>query len=330
MFRFGDTIKGAGKPTQRVSVSSCHISGVVDVGIECSGAIGCTIVGNTVTGTRGIAAYLAWNGPTDCIFAGNVAEGEGQTNRFVGYEVQPADMVTSPVPASMKTQTQRISFVGNIARNVSSGAWVYGSESNKPTHVLLQGNSFSGLGRGRGIQIERATRVNVRDNLIDGFECAIVMNDVRAGYQLYGASYVSIDNNTFTGGGPSLLFGNLGGSLNGNKFFNQTNHAIRLYAWKNCTMNGNLFVNLGTDQDRIGLVLCEHNSVGMVGNTLTGNRSMDDRAVKWTAGTIGLFEGKHERNVITGNCADGAKPGAFAFRDFSSSTNNVVANNIDG
>jgi hypothetical protein len=264
------------------------------------------------------------------MFTGNVAEGEGQTNNFVGYEVQPADAYTSPVPAAKRTQTQRISFVGNVARNVAFGVWVYGGDSNKPTDVLVQGNSFFGIGRGdRGVAIERATRVSVQNNLFDGFESAIRMNDVLSGYQLYGASYVAIDNNTFKGGGCSQLFGNFGGSLKGNKFFNQRDHAVRLFAWKNCSISDNLFVNLGTDQDRIGLVLGQYNSVGMVGNIVSGNKSIDDRDVKWTAGTVGLYDSNHERNLFTGNSADGAKSGAKAFWNFSSSTNNIVADNID-
>ncbi len=331
LVRDGDNTQEEGKPTKRVTVSNCHITGVVDVGIECSGAVGCTIVGNTVTGTRGPAGFYAWNGATDCVFTGNVAEGEGLTNKFVGFEVQPSDPYTCPVPAAKRTQTQRISFVGNVARNVAHGMWVYGGATNKPTDVLIQGNSFFGLGHGdRGIEIERATRVNIHNNLIDGFECAIMMNDTAAGYELYGASYVSVDNNVFKGGAHSQLFGNLGGSFNGNRFFNQTTHAARLYAWKNCTISENLFVNLGTDQDSLGLILCAYNSIGMIGNIVTGNKSMDDRDVKWTAGTIGLYDDGHDRNVITGNSADGAKLGAKAFSNFGSSTNNIVANNIDG
>jgi len=331
LFRAGDSSAGEGKPTTRVVVSNCHITGVVDVGIECSGAVGCSVIGNTVTGSRGIAGYYAWNGATDCTFTGNVAEGEGQTNRFIGYQVQPADLQTCPVPAAKQTQTQRISFVGNIARNVSRGFAIGGTAPNKPTDVLVQGNSFSGLGQGdRGLEIEQATRVTVQGNLFDRFAEAIVMNDVSRGFPFNGATYIFIDSNTVKGGDQSMLYGNAGGSLRGNRFFGQYGNAVSVYSWKNCAISDNTFVNLGTDQDRVGIAVLAYNNVPCTGNIFTGNRCSDDRDIRWTNGTITFSSDSHDNNVITGNSASGAKPGARAFSTLGAGANNIVANNIDG
>jgi hypothetical protein len=260
-----------------------------------------------------------------------VAEGEGETNSFVGYEVQPADVTTSPVPVAKKTQTQRISFVGNIARNVARGICIGGTAPNKPTDVLIQGNSFSGLGRGdRGLEVEQATRVTVQGNTFDGFAEAMIMNDVLHGFPYNGASYIFIDNNTIKGGTQSLLFGNTGGSLRGNKFFGQNDNAVSVYSWKNCMINDNQFVNLGTYQDSVGIVVLGYRNIPCTGNILTGNRSLDDRDIKWTNGTITFSSEAHDSNVVTGNTAFGAKPGARAFSTSGSGTNNIVANNIDG
>ena len=331
LFRAGDSSAGEGKPTTRVVVSHCHITGVVDVGIECSGAVGCSVVGNTVTGTRGIAGYYAWNGATDCTFTGNVAEGEGQTNSFIGYQVQPADLTTCPVTAAKQTQTQRISFVGNIGRNVSAGFRMAGTEPNKPTDVLVQGNSFSGLGAlDRGLDIQQATRVTVQGNTFDGFAEAMLLNDVRRGSSYNGATYVFIENNTIKGGGPSLLFGNSGGSLRGNKFFGQLDNAVSVYSWRNCAISDNMFVNLGKDQDAVGIAVCGYNQIPCTGNIFTGNRCSDDRDVMWTNGTITFSSDAHDSNVVTGNSASGGKPGARAFSSKASGANNIVANNIDG
>jgi len=331
LFRTGDTVEGEGRPTKRITVSNCHVTGVVDVGIECSGAVGCTIVGNTVTGTRGVAGYYAWNGATDCVFSGNIAEGETKTNRFVGFAVQPSDLITCPVPVSKKTQTQRISFVANIARSVRYGTRVNGTAPNKPTDILIQGNSLYGLGAAdRGIEIEQSTRVSVQGNLVDGFQEGMTMNDVQAGFPYDGAAHITIDSNTFKGGDRLLLFGNVGGSLRGNKFFGQRFHSASLFSWKNCTVTDNVFVNLGVDQDTIGIAVLSYNNIPSTGNIFTGNRSMDDRESKWTSGTITFSGGAHDCNIATGNSAVGAKTGARAVWNFSSGTKNVVANNIDG
>jgi len=329
LLRLGDTSLAEGKPTKRVTVSNCHVSGVVDTGIECSGAVGCTIVGNTVTGTGGLGGFIAWNGATDCVFSGNIAEGEGATNSFVGYEVQASAVYSGPGPN--QTQTQRITFVGNIARNVRMGAMVAGSALNKPSDVLIQGNSFYGLGKNdRGIEIEQAVRVNIQNNLLDGFEEGMIMNDVRLGLPYNGATYISIENNTIKGGGRSLLYGNVGGSLRGNKYYGQRYHAVSLFSWKNCAITDNVFVNLGTGQDTVGIVVLCCGPVPSTGNLFTGNRCMDDRDVKWTTGAIKFSPEPHDRNIVTGNGALGAKAGARAFWNFSTGTNNIVANNIDG
>jgi hypothetical protein len=329
LFRLGDTTQSPGKPPQRITVSNCHVSGVVDTGIECSGAVGCTILGNTVTGTRGIAGYYAWNGATDCVFSGNVAEGEGLTNNFVGFAVQASDLLTSPT--LVKSQTQRINFVGNMARNVAMGARVTGIPTNQPTDILFQGNSFVGSSQATcGAEIEEALRVTIQGNQFSAFENALLMNNVQAGFGLHGASYVNIDNNQFNGGGRLLLFGNNGGSLHGNRFFGQKYHAVNLWAWNNCNVSENTFINLGSDQSTYCIVVFDYNGIGATGNTFSGNKCMDDRSVKCVNGTIVFEPGTHERNIIMRNTAVGAKSGAKAFLDYSSGTNNIVANNIDG
>jgi hypothetical protein len=328
LFRWGDTAQGEGKPPRRVTVSDCHLSGIVDTGIECSGAVGCTIVGNTVTGTKGIAGYYVWNGATDCTFTGNVAEGEGTNNVFKGYEVQPADLLTSPAPN--KTQTQRINFVGNVARNVWIGARVSGSPPNKPSDILIQGNSFFGLAQGGcGVQVWNALRVSVTANRISGFGYALGLNEVAVGSDYNGAAYVTIDNNVISGGGGSILYGNLGGSLSGNKFYGQQVHSVWIYAWKNCTVNNNVFINPGANQDAVGISVFDYNGVGATGNSFGGNMCIDDRETKYANGTIVFGAGNHDHNFITKNSARGAKAGALAFTNFGSGTNNIVADNID-
>src|SRR5207249_7075451 len=122
------------------------------------------------------------------------------------------------VPVALKTQTQRISFIGNVARNVSHGVWIAGSESNKPTDVLIQGNSFAGLGGGDcGLDIEQATRVTIQGNTFDGFAEAMIMNDVRRGYPYNVSTYIFIDNSTIQDGSHSRRSGHAGGWLHGHK-----------------------------------------------------------------------------------------------------------------
>ncbi|PYM12654.1 MAG: hypothetical protein DME18_10860 [Verrucomicrobia bacterium] len=324
LVRWGDVWGSEGKPTQRVTVSDCHVTGVVDVGIECSGAVSCSVVGNTVTGTKGIAGYYAWNGATDCTFTGNVAEGEGTNNFFNGYEVQSSDSNNSN-PA--KTQTRRISFVGNVARNVSIGFRIGGDTTNKPTDILIQGNSLVGFGKdSKGVLIHDALRVSVLGNRISDFDNAVMLNPANYGYGYNGAAYVSIDNNVISGGSGSNLYGNVGGSFNGNKFYG---HQIWLFAWKDCLVNNNVFVNPGLGQEAIALSVIDYNGIGSTGNSFSGNTCIDDRDNKYAIGTLAFGEGNHDHNIITRNSARGAKAGATAFANFGSGTNNIVAGNID-
>jgi hypothetical protein len=324
LIRWGDVWGKEGKPPQRVTVSNCHLSGVVDVGIECSGAIGCNIVGNTVTGRNGIAGYLAWNGAKDCVFTGNIAEGEGTTNLFKGYEVQPSDSNnTNPV----KTQTQRISFVGNVAKNVSVGFRIGGDPGNKPTDILVEGNSLVGFGQNStGMLIHDVLRVSVLGNRISDFDNALMLNPANKGYVYNSAAYVTIDNNMIFGGRASMLYGNSSGSLTGNKFYGQE---VQLYAWKNCTVNNNTSVNPGLLQETVAISVLGYDSVGSIGNSFNGNVCVDDRDTKIAIGTIAFSLGNHDRNFVTRNSAHAAKPGAHAFTNLGSGTGNIVAENID-
>ena len=91
-----------------------------------------------------------------------------------------------------------------------------------------------------------------------------------------------------------------------------------------------MFVNLGKDQDAVGIAVCGYNQIPCTGNIFTGNRCSDDRDVMWTNGTITFSSDAHDSNVVTGNSASGGKPGARAFSSKASGANNIVANNIDG
>jgi hypothetical protein len=325
LYRLGDTPQAQGNPTRRVTVEGCHITGIRDVGIECSGAVECTIVGNTVTGSRGIAGYYAWNGSTDCVFLGNVAEGEGATNHFTGLAVQPADPLLERPPGW--TQTQRITFVGNVVRNAKHGIQITGSPDNQVSDILFQGNSFLGLGNsGRGAEIENATRIRIKDNHFEGFLEPLIMNDVLAGFSCNGASYVSMDGNSVLGGDRSTLVGNIGGSLNANRFFGQESNAAVLFGWKNCTANGNTFVEAGADQDSVGMVVEDYNDIASEGNDFSANRGIDNRPVQHLIATVVFNTGDQNRNLVTRNVAVGAAPGAAAFYSLGSGTNIVVDN----
>ena len=157
------------------------------------------------------------------------------------------------------------------------------------------------------------------------------MNDVEApfNYKYNEASHIWIDNNTITGGNGCRLYGNFGGSLSGNSFSDQRTNSASLFAWKNCTVNNNSFVNLGIDQDTVGINLLSYNGVGATGNAISGNLCADNREAKYTAAAVVLSQGPHDRNIVTRNNATGAKPGAKAVINLSSSANNIVAENID-
>jgi hypothetical protein len=152
------------------------------------------------------------------------------------------------------------------------------------------------------------------------------LNPIACAVAYNGAAYITIDNNTISGGRGSILYGNSGGSLNGNKFYGQQ---VWIYAWKDCTVNNNVFINPGLGQDTVGMSVFEYNGVGSTGNSFGGNMCIDDRDTKYAAGTIAFSEGKHDHNFITKNSARAAKAGARAFTNFSSGTNNIVADNID-
>ena len=329
LFRLGDTAQSEGKPTRRVTVSNCHITGIVDVGIECSGAVGCTIVGNTVTGSKGIAGYYAWNGATDCVFTGNVAEGEGELNNFVGFEVQPSDFDTCPVPAANKTQTQRITFNGNVARNVWVGTMVKGTPTNRPCDVHFEGNSLAGISDWcHGVVVAECSSVRIIGNQIVNFGMPLALSEVGAGWKFNSAVRISIDNNTIRGGGTSYLYGNVGGSLSGNIFIDVASHAVRLLGWNSCSIDRNRFMNCGTSGYTYGIVAQSYGGTNVVGNSFQANRTLDDRTSKCMYSPVLFLDGNPNLNVVTGNSAVGVKPGAPGFLDITSSTNNIVANNI--
>jgi hypothetical protein len=70
--------------------------------------------------------------------------------------------------------------------------------------------------------------------------------------------------------------------------------------------------------------------VEVVGNSFSGNRSLDDRETKFTFSPVVFDSGAPTYNRVTENWAKGAMPGTPAFLNNSTGTNNIVANNIDG
>lgn len=210
LFRAGDSSAGEGRPTKHVIISNCHVTGVVDVGIEFSGCIGCVAIGNTVTGTAGIAGFYAWNGATDCVFIGNVSEGEGTASDYKAYAVQGADIITNPVPVQTKTQTQRISFIGNIARNARFGLRIQGSAQSEILDIVAQGNVFYGRGNeDAGVSIAYAQRVAIKDNQLINFCYPLLLSNIGAGNAWNSAKYIDFEGNSIYGGYGCLLYGNV-------------------------------------------------------------------------------------------------------------------------
>jgi hypothetical protein len=310
--------------SKRVTISACHVTGVIDVGIELRGATEVTVVGNHVSGTAGIA-YLAWDGSSDCVFSGNVAEGVGANNRLIGYQVQPR------TSADFVGQTRRISVLGNVAVNVYRGFQVRGTPDSKPTDISVAENVFTGMEDiGVGAEVSEAARVDVHGNHISGFAAAFALSNVTAGHTYDSASYVLFDQNTVRGGRTSRLYGNVGGSFSGNAIYDLDDPAVFLFAWRNCIVNNNLFVNVGSSGNGFALIGLPSAGVEMTGNSFVGNVARDDRPVKLTAGVVAFSTGSMaDYNVVMGNSAAGAKPGALAFVNGSDATHNVVLGNVD-
>lgn len=320
-----DQSTGSPVPARRVTVANCHLVGVEDVGVELRGAIGCTVVGNTVAGSGVGQGFVAWDGASDCAFSGNVAEGTGGDHRFVGYTVQG---LNPDHPLLGVRRTERIALHGNIARQVFTGVSIRGSSNSIPSDILARGNSFQGTlaANSSGVIVSRAERVTVAGNQVVSFAYPLNLNgDAVAN----GIRYVAVDNNVIQGGGTSRLYGNRGGSLSGNRFHDIADDAVILYGWIQCNISQNLFVSLGAGSLAYALIVQPDGETQASGNTFFGNMAMDDRATKYTAGAVLFRNGSPQDNLVQGNSALGSRAGAKGFQDNSSGTNNIVANNRD-
>jgi len=331
LVRAGDSAIGEGTPTKHVVINNCYVTGVTDVGIEFSGSVGCTAIGNIVTGTRGIGGFYAWNGAYDCSFIGNVSEGEGINPDYKGYAIQGVDSINNP--AQFKTQTQRIEFIGNVARNVRHGLRLKGDIETEVLDILIKGNEFYGQGvSDTGIDISYAKRVTVQGNQLNNFYYPLYLNNVAAGNDWDGAKYIYFDGNTIYGGKQCIFYGNIGGSFSNNKLISLSNHAFQLYACKNCNINGNIFVNLGVNSNASCIALFSYNpgsgAIDCTGNNIIGNKAMDDREIKYMTDMI-ILTGAADFNIVMSNNAHGLKPGAWAVKNIGTGVNNVIVNNIN-
>lgn len=330
-----------GTPTRNVTVSACHVTGVIDTGIECDAALSCAIVGNTVGVANGcIGALYAWNGAQDCTFVGNTVEGEGVNPTCVAYRVgmlEPAGFTNG-----YTRKTARITFVGNTARNVKIGLRVAGLVETGEilSDVQFHDNSMQSWDttNGVGVELRHCSRVSVKGNWIEGFRKAISVADPALGVGFNGTVDMAwIDDNVIKGvsGGPNfngeaLLYQLLDGSFCGNKFYDVAGNVVNFYACANLTVSGNRAKNCGNAG--IGqasfLVFNDYSAQACLGIIASGNHTRDDRATKYLKHAV-LLLGAADYCTLTGNSAYGAFASSKGANNAGTGTHNVLTGNID-
>jgi hypothetical protein len=200
----------------------------------------------------------------------------------------------------------------------------------KAQDIMVEGNSFFGLGQASvGVSVAQCAGFSLRNNQIIGFSVGLALSPVSGGAAFNGATRVFIEGNTITGGTPSFLYGNRGGSLANNRFHGQASHAVYLFAWEACNVTDNTFNDLGSTAVAWGIIVRNYAGRASTGNTFAGNRSLDFRETKWTSSPVVFQERGISRNFVHGNSAVAARPGTPGFQDLGRNTDNLVGQNFD-
>lgn len=148
---------------ERCTVQRNHVIDNHDVGIELRGAIGCSVLGNTVSSAGGDGfhvSYIAWDGATDCWIGNNISTGVGTNTNFVSYEIDGVEGSEAP------WDTQRITIANNISRGAATGIVVYGEPKvpNRPRNIVVQGNTISDPSK-CAVMVANCSNVILADNV---------------------------------------------------------------------------------------------------------------------------------------------------------------------
>jgi hypothetical protein len=324
---YPDQLGLTGRP-QRIRVAGCRVLGVTDVGIEFRGAVACVGRGNSATGTAGCAFYV-WDGAMACTLTGNTAQGENETNALKAFSVVGKDATITVTNETF--QTHNITLVGNTAHRVAIGLQVKGQPDNQPYNVTMDGNTLDGEGvvEAKGLEIIECHHVSVVNNNFNEFNIPITMNQATAGFRATGAQFISIDRNTFHGGGSSSIYGNRGGSLSDNRFVQQFSTPVYLFANQDCRISGNQFQNV-CSKPGVAIYALPYQGIETLRNIFIGNQAFDDRPDRVLRGLVVFGEGAANYNVVRDNVALAGGPWAPAFVNLGTGANNIVSDNLDG
>lgn len=328
LFRSGD---GAGTESTRVpkyiTVSNCRVSGVVDVGIEFYGCVGCSAVNNFVSNSASAAATIlggiyVWQGAVDCNIIGNVVEHLNPTSRiFAAIRVGGRDDITRP------TATARILIANNVIRDAYYGVRIE-PVSDTVKDISVTGNTISRTSQnGVGIYACNTVGVNISSNNIVGSTANFPIKINGADSTFATVSQLVISNNTINSGHQVAIYGGKGMVFSGNQLNLMLNHTVSIYGTISSTFVGNSISDSGS-ADIAGFLVNKYSTTESTGNIFSGNKIYDSRGTKYLKWVVELLD-VSDYNLIVDNSAYGAKAGALAYVNAGTGANNIFEHNMN-
>lgn len=320
-------------PAKNIIVSGCYVTGIVDVGVECDGAIGCTVTGNVcgIAGTSGNTGigFSCWNGSTDCTFTGNTVFGEAQISGEPygrGFHIGPRGNVL------YATATARNTFTGNTIRGVGIGFRLPG-QGDHICDTIITGNTIKAYNKTNGnfigIDIDGVYGLTFSDNFITDFYRPIVHNNINAGALWDNNKDVNIINNRFSSGQQSTLWGFIDSKFIGNSFVDIYGHELMFLSAQRSIFANNTFRDPNFVAGfNYGMIFDKYLTNESLGNIITGNKTIDTNSTKSLWAPVLLNSGS-DYNIVSLNNSYGARSGAPGYTDSSTGTHNVFANNIN-
>ncbi len=295
-----------GRPTDGIMVRGCRVTGVLDVGIELSGANHCSVVNNYVEGT-GLpstlsAAYEIWNGSQSNTVTGNVAVGVGPGNLMSGYRIDP-----QPTPDLPYTMNNIVS--DNTAFNVRYGFKCHGLDGQPRTRLnTFKNNHLSGSKAvgSYGVWLVNADDMRIEGNVFSDFENPFVMSDPILSNNSFTCDGAVIEGNTWKSlGNPIVIHGLRRGSFSNNRIHGSVDgRAVDLFGAMHSVVRGNLAWDLGTGVTTPFLLLRAAGVSESQHNVVEDNVVFDSRtgSARKSGYVVGLFDGT-SNTIVRGNAA---------------------------